>query len=115
MHMAPPLVPSSADCVTLPNISHYQSAYNLYEYKCMNMIGDKSKRLDRLAISELKSLFRFVHGGNQTNEITEFSLNLAKLMTYEDLDLLRFNVDFGLGTTPRILLRLEFQFNSFVS
>jgi hypothetical protein len=89
----------------MPNINYFQSIFNLNEYKCLNFINDKTKRLDRNALKQINKLFTSFTGSDDSqqsdsinfNDVTQFSLNLAKFITYEDLDLLRFNVDFGLG------------------
>ena len=62
-------------------------------FKC-DLISDSTKRLDRNALSEIASVFK---NGLKLNSATLFSEQLASLITKEDIEILRFSRDFGLG------------------
>ena len=103
--------------INAPNLN-IASLIDLANYEC-SIIKDRTKHLDRLALIEanqlfllnvnnnilqncckscvdlIKSLVSFDGGG--TNEINSLAMHLAKCFTYNDLKMLRFNVDFGLG------------------
>jgi len=87
-----------------------KSLIDLDGYEC-ELISDRFKRLDRMAIIETNNLLLINSIGNQTKFASvccgcepncfiiskNFSLYLAKYLTYNDLQLLQFNIDFGLG------------------
>ncbi len=87
-----------------------KSLIDLDGYEC-ELISDRFKRLDRVAIIETNNLllinsisnenkFASVCCGCEPNCLLvskNFALYLAKYFTYNDLELLQFNIDFGLG------------------
>lgn len=87
-----------------------KSLIDLNGYEC-ELISDRFKRLDRAAIIETNNLlllnsisneneFASVRCGCELNCFVvskNFALYLAKYFTYNDLQLLQFNIDFGLG------------------
>lgn len=77
--------------ITMPIVRNFQTIFDLMSYKC-ELINDKTKRLDRNALNELQKLFSI-----DTITSNNLSFNLAKCITYEDIQLLRYNYDFGLG------------------
>lgn len=87
--------------IKAPNLN-LKSLIDLANYEC-DIIKDKSKRLDRLALIEITKILSFdsqhltqtlcsVCKSNQ-----DFPIRLAKCLTYYDFDYLRFSHDFGLG------------------
>lgn len=76
--------------INLPNSNLFKTVFNLNDYEC-NLINDKTKRLDRFALSEINSLMSNV----DSNPL--FAFNLSVLLTKEDLDLLGYDHDYGLG------------------
>ncbi len=105
--------------INAPNLN-IASLIDLANYEC-SIIKDRTKHLDRLALIEanqlfllnvnnnilqncckscvdlIKSLVGFDDGNSSTNKINSLAMHLAKCFTYNDLKMLRFNVDFGLG------------------
>jgi hypothetical protein len=87
--------------IKAPNLN-LKSLIDLANYDC-NIIKDKSKRLDRLALIEIGKILSS-DSESLTNTICllcrsnqEFPIRLAKCLTYYDFDYLRFSHDFGLG------------------
>jgi hypothetical protein len=87
--------------IKAPNLN-LKSLIDLTNYEC-NIIKDKSKRLDRLALIEITKILS-TDSYNLTQTLCsmcrlnqEFPIRLAKCLTFYDLDYLRFSHDFGLG------------------
>lgn len=104
MPAIPYLNEMSSNDITVPVISNFHTIINLKSYKCDNLIQDQTKRLDRNALSEINRIL--LYNDNENNEYNSSSLafDLAKCITYEDLQLLRYNYDFGLGINNGIEL-----------
>lgn len=91
--------------VNTPNFN-LTSLVELKNYKCY-LIKDPCRHLDRFALIEIKQVFlanylKLKCPSNEKcdcNDLLSQSLTiyLAKCFTYNDLQLLRFNFDFGLG------------------
>lgn len=79
------------------NLNLKSVLHDLSNYECENIIREPNKCLDRFALVEISKIFL------ESNEL-DFGEHLAKCFTYHDLDLLRFNIDFGLGVTNPIEL-----------
>jgi len=79
-----------------------KSLFDLKSFKC-DIIANKAKKLDRLALIEthrtlqLKSKIKDLDCGHCLDLTQNLAVYLAKYLTYEDLRVLRFNFDFGLG------------------
>ena len=78
--------------ITMPKLGNFRTIFSLNNFKC-NLIQDQTKRLDRNALSEINSIF--LH--SDSARASDLALSLAKCITYEDIQLLRYNYDFGLG------------------
>jgi len=79
-----------------------RSIFDLKSYEC-DFISNKSKKLDRLALIETHRtlLLKISAEDFQCNQCSDMVKNLAvylaKYFTYEDLKVMQFNFDFGLG------------------
>lgn len=90
--------------VNPPNLN-LKSLIDLSQYECGGLIKDSSKHLDRFALIDIKqTLLVELKSVLQNAETMHFASHLAKCFTYNDIQLLRFNIDFGLGVNNGIEL-----------
>jgi hypothetical protein len=86
--------------IRMPILGNFRTIINLSNYKCNDLIEDQTKRLDRHALNEINKIFIY----NNDEDVSLLAFNLAKCITYEDIQLLRYNYDFGLGINNGIEL-----------
>jgi len=77
----------------MPIYGLFRSSFNVSEYEC-ELISDRNKRLDRSALGEIANMFKF---GSCENFGTVFGEQLAVLLTKEDIEIIKYNRDFGLA------------------
>ena len=86
----------------MPILGNFRKIINISNYKCDGLIEDQTKRFDRHALNEINRIFLY----NNDDDVSVLAFNLAKCITYEDIQLLRYNYDFGLGINGIELLCL---------
>jgi hypothetical protein len=95
--------------ITAPKSNLIYSVFDLKSYEC-DIISNKDKHLDRRALIEVtRALLVTEHTKfyccSRCECVGESSSDfLAKYLTYEDLKVLRFNYDFGLGVSTGLEL-----------